>query len=198
MRAFAAVSLAAVLLAPVTAHAAPAAPAGPPCHDPSYWTATGAASVDAVAAGPIVLRERGGANPLAGSVTCTLRDSWGTALWSASSPVATGVVTLAPTAVTRPPDADWLCTRVTLADGRSWDDYFQAWTANASELCWYVGPREPCDSVTDPACGGLGPVLYTVVPRTLDGLICPELAEAFPPYGDVPDVWDCPPYWYQS
>ena len=28
----------------------------------------------------------------------------------------------------------------------------------------------------------------------LDSVVCPVLAVVFPPQGDVPGVWDCPPY----
>lgn len=27
-----------------------------------------------------------------------------------------------------------------------------------------------------------------------DPLVCPVLATMFPPEGDIPGVWDCPPY----
>jgi hypothetical protein len=144
-------------------------------------------------AGPLVLDADPAAQPVRGSVTCTLVDGFhhdSPVLASATSRTTPGVVALEPTFAS----FHWsetailsVCTSVDVAgrdrlhhDPTLGDD--GGWTADATARCQPVfGPAEPLPLVDD-------------VWLLLDSIVCPALAVAFPPQGDVPGVWDCPPY----
>ena len=56
-----------------------------------------------------------------------------------------------------------------------WDDVAEAWSTSPYVQCDELWQAEPPDV-------------------WIDGVVCPVLAVAFPPQGDIPGIWDCPPY----
>lgn len=86
-----------------------------------------------------------------------------------------------------------LCSAVTITHlGGSperyyWDDVANRFSADPAAPCYIQNSSDySCPLAAGDDCG--------LHPDTLDELICPELAKAFPPEGDIEGVWDCPPY----
>jgi hypothetical protein len=197
VRALAAVPLSILLLLPATASAAPAPLTGVGCGT-SYADdpATPGGSVGELDGGPLVLVADDPAVPVRGSVTCTLQTGathGGAPLAAATSATTTGVVVLpaTPVAFTADPlDTVYLCTRVDVEGGAVWysDEEAGEWSTDPDVPCAPLGVDEVCPTADPTArCSPWSPVL-------IDSITCPILALVFPPWGDVPDVWDCPPY----
>lgn len=74
-----------------------------------------------------------------------------------------------------------LCTELRVAGEPPlyWDDDAEDWSGDPDVAC-YIPP----DGGPDPE----------PIERLLDQLVCPVLALVYPPEGDIPGVWDCPPY----
>jgi hypothetical protein len=114
----------------------------------------------------------------------------------AVSPTSAGVAVLPPTPFELDLDpgtyqAVYLCDEVQV-DGVGtfyWHAYDSVWTTDSAAPCLgavthpYEDPVDVPWEVIDPPQG-----------EQVDPLVCPVLAQVFPPHGDVPDVWDCPPY----
>lgn len=122
-----------------------------------------------------------------GAITCTvqLTPTRGTGVVGTVSAAGDPVLanaTVVSYDVARRDDPVWLCAAFTPTGGTTlyYDDDRGDFTA---------GPAAPCGQVPQPCeCGPSDPL------RVLDPLVCPVLALVFPPSGDVPLVWDCPPY----
>lgn len=201
LRALSVASVAAATL--VTALATPASAAPSPT-----GSLCGFASADAPVAGtqngvlfggPVVLGDD--TNPAvvySGTLTCTfqagrLNGSHSDAdTCSASSPLATGVATLAAPNVLcsfalASDDYGHVCTQVDIVGGPT--------------LYWASGVGGPGEWTTDPSAN-CTPTSFTVVntdivspvKAILDAVLCPLLAPFFPPDGDVGIFYDCPPY----
>ncbi|MDQ1711085.1 MAG: hypothetical protein QOE45_535 [Frankiaceae bacterium] len=131
------------------------------------------------------------ANPVSATLTCTIRQggyvTHVSPVLAAASASGTGVVVVPPTLVhiTGSPSSTWgICTALDVTDAHGttahlyWDTARAQFGTDPSAVCF---ERYESDEF-------------------LEGLVCPVLAEAFPPRGDVvlPDpigkVWDCPPY----
>jgi hypothetical protein len=149
-------------------------------------------------AGPILLADDTDPSKVWwGSVTCTLQvePQHGTRsndLAALTGPVTPGVVSVAGTAAYRYGEGDtvYLCTQVDVLGGPTlyWDDQ---WDTGS----WSTSPTARCASATEvpepePTPFQLVDDLIRIV---VDPIVCPLLAFAFPPDGDVP-VWECPPY----
>ena len=145
-------------------------------------------------AGPIVLDPDPAGQPVWGSVTCTLVDGRShdsRVIGTASSETTPVVAALEPTLV----PVEWadddvlsICVSVEIVGrGRLYYDPEMAggdggWTTDPAASCDLVfGPAEPLPLVDD-------------AEELVDSIVCPLLAVAFPPQGDVPGIWDCPPY----
>jgi hypothetical protein len=94
-----------------------------------------------------------------------------------------GVVTAGPSQVSfsaGPSDSVYLCAEVVRDEDESvlyYDAAHDEWSTSSSVPC--------ADGLsTGGPSGG----------DDLDPTLCPLLATAFPPSGDIPGVWDCPPY----
>jgi hypothetical protein len=82
----------------------------------------------------------------------------------------------------------WLCTEI-VVDGQS---------------LYFDDPNDPTvngsfSTSSSAACGlaideGTDDPTITAIGELIDSIICPVLAIVFPPQGDIPGVWDCPPY----
>lgn len=122
-----------------------------------------------------------------------------------------GVAVLAPVhMVYRDPSFAGLaiCTEVTVTDrdGESatlyWDVADEEFGTDPSVTCGPVA----CVTSADDACHGGPPSIppepvrdavdlaNQVIVEHVDPPLCAVLDDLFPPEGDVPDVWDCPPY----
>lgn len=100
----------------------------------------------------------------------------------------TDVAVVTPTAVafTAAPETPvYQCTEV---DFEGWGRLY--WASNGlGGGNWTYDATASCDaglSVDVP--------LDDVTVAAVDPIVCPQLSAVFPPDGDVPDVWDCPPY----
>lgn len=149
-------------------------------------------------------------NPVSVTLTCTLHDAWSArhsdpAVASVSATGA-GVAVLAPTVVEVLVGRDLVvCTKasVTDTDGDTftayWDGGRTEFTADPNAFC---GPAACTTEWPPRGEGACGPSVFDVVDHVedltpwgpVDAAVCPVLAGAFPPEGDVADVWDCPPY----
>ena len=187
MRALASVAALLVSVLPYApAHAAPD-PVGDRCNLAGYTdpVATGADDHWTMWAGPLALVDDAApATVLSGRVRCEVREGFahtGQLLVAADGPVTPAVVVLPPTTVTftLPGPVDFsVCTEVELTDGRVlyWDDDAQGWSTDPDVTCLSL-------------VGHPLPVPWDLV----DALVCPVLAQVYPPDGDVPGLWDCPP-----
>jgi hypothetical protein len=140
--------------------------------------------------GPVVMTEQDGTTPETGTLTCRIQvdvanhTGWGWAVWGHG----TGVLTAGPSVVSYPTGSNvYLCAEFSDdSDGVTyyWDANASRWSTNASVSC---GLAYGSDDPTEEAV-------------LVDSIICPVLALAFPPEGDVTlrapvgTVWDCPPY----
>jgi hypothetical protein len=136
---------------------------------------------DTLYAGPVTLVDDT-AGPVTATIVCTVRDGGShaaPALASAESDPGTGVVALPPTTVSYL-DLGYtaICTELRIVGGPTlyYDAGSRAWTTDPATLC-------------EPSLDVIGPDPYLP-----DAVLCPLLTGAFPPDGDVPGVWDCPPY----
>lgn len=154
-------------------------------------------------------------NPYAITLTCTLKVGWSNDHTSPAAATASasglGVAVLPPTLLPYDdPDGTFaaVCTEVTVTD-RDGDSATFYW--DVYDESFGTDPTVPCGPVFCPlsarnACGGGPP---SVPPREVrdaidiamwgieewvDPAACAVLDDQFPPEGDVPDVWDCPPY----
>jgi hypothetical protein len=129
---------------------------------------------------------------VSGSLVCSLRQGLyhtDPLLAQAASPVTPGVVVVPPTLVTYTADpVAWItaCTEVRVDGGPTlyWDDEAEVWSTDPGVLCYDFGP-EP-----DP----LGEVVDGLFVDVVDPLLCAVLVTQYPPEGDLPGIWDCPPY----
>jgi len=156
-----------------------------PFGEPDRWVAH-------VDAGPVVLSETGEA--VAGRVVCTFVEGYG----HLSPPVAVarsvttpGVAQLPPTLVElqQEPQAHVsLCTSVEILGGGTyyWDAIGLAWSADPAVDCWNWFPPGPEDKVFD--------VVDPVLCEVLAGLSPGAGPVTIEPDGDVPGVWECPPF----
>ena len=158
--------------------------------------------------GPLVVADLSDlvANPVSATLTCSIHVGWDN--WNHAGPVAvsasaTGavVVTLPPTVVSYRliPDEGWsFCTALTVTDAHG----------DTQHLYWHEWEQEFSTSNTVPCYQPWGPpppppiweLVEDLFLQVVDPVLCPLLAIAFPPEGDV-DVpvlggpfWDCPPY----
>jgi hypothetical protein len=145
-----------------------------------------------VSAGPVLLTDD--ADPVAGlsgSVTCSLQIDAGTHdapdVAAITGPTTARVAALAGEVeyVRAGYDYDlWYCTRVDLTDGTTL--YYDEGDA-VDDGGWS----------TDPATSSCALAYASAVPRPSCDWVCGScavLGVAFPPDGEVPGVWDCPPY----
>ena len=81
----------------------------------------------------------------------------------------------------------YLCTEVSVnGTVYYYDDASGSWSASASATC---GEAIQQDLIPEPLFSLINSILEQVDPT-----ICPFIAMAFPPEGDVLGVYDCPPY----
>lgn len=107
---------------------------------------------------------------------------------AAASSTGTGVAVLAPTAIsyTAPEGLDvYQCTQVTV-NGTTYYWNGTTWTTDPSSACQLATSQEIPPE----------PILSTInmILEQVDPTICPVIAQAFPPEGDIGNVYDCPPY----
>lgn len=205
----------AALLPGQGASAAGPAPAGEVCGFVSMSDTTGQMQSGEIDGGPLV------APGSAVSITCSIHVDNGTHSGTAAvSASATGqsVVVLPPTPMSYPdPEAQpvHLCTEATV-DGTAWYWDGAAWTTDPDapcvpsiDLCEYdcvagvlglvysagaeVLPPEVREVAWDPVFRGVG-CWITGWCHPLDALLCSSFEVLFPPEGDIPGIWDCPPY----
>jgi hypothetical protein len=149
--------------------------------------------------GPLVAAAAADGAPPADPLTITLRcslqtDAYGTSSgpdFAETSGTGTGVAIAPPVEFAIPPDEiAYVCTEVTLTDRagtvrhRYWDENLYDFTDD---------PDAACGLVYFYPCGGYGTTCEDYVGPLLDAVVCPALAPLYPPDGDVPDVWGCPP-----
>ena len=153
--------------------------------DPSPQRGTMRVEVDG---GPVLLTEADGVTPARGTLVCRIvvSEHWNAHL-DAGTDVAgrgTGVLTAGP-AVVRVASDWWgdvfLCTQ--FVDDRGgvtyyWNDWPGEWSTDPAVPCAVYDVSEPDDGLE----------------LLVDSIVCPFFALLFPPEGDVPSVWDCPPY----
>lgn len=136
------------------------------------------------------------AQPVTATLTCAIHVGWGNLTHAGSDAVsasATGnaVVTLPPTVVSYKYDPYTfeviaVCTELAVTDGHG-DTYH----------LYYDGFREEFSSSPNVECQwawGEPPPPPPPIWERVDAIVCPIFAVVFPPYGDIPDIWDCPPY----
>ena len=141
-----------------------------------------------------------------------------------ASASGTGVAVLPPTPYRFTMADPWeplsLCTEVILVDGHGethhlyWDDssnggahdFSTSPTAKCFGPCNLAFPSNcdppPCEDEIGLHCRVVGfhtvPAVFDAVSSVfvdvVDPAICPVLVTAYPPEGDVPNLWDCPPY----
>jgi hypothetical protein len=156
--------------------------------------------------GPVLLTEQDGFTPETGTLTC--RVQVGTSDHTGSGPAVsghgTGAITAGPAVVNILANADvYLCSEFT--DDSDGVTYY--WDAVAGE--WSADPNTPCEPSFPLDCADCPPYIRDLLrdlfnlsssldsdtrKRLLDSILCPILAQVFPPEGDIPGVWDCPPY----
>ena len=105
-----------------------------------------------------------------------------------------------------PPDQPvYLCTEVRISGKETfyWNAINPTPTPPAPSGSWSHDPNSFCNEAIRQEIlpGPLGPVLDLIFNTVNDILIdevdpriCPILAVIFPPEGDIPPLWDCPPY----
>ena len=190
-----------LLLAGSLAYAAPAGatPAGRRCAlqsvtDPtvahgetqSGHTSGGPIADDATSTATVTLRctiQVGAANSTHAGVD---------AAFGASSGTGAAVVAAVTVAYVLPEGQPvYLCSEVTV-DGMTsyWDEVAGAWSSNSAASCDEAVVQEVLPGPFAPVLDVAGPIMDGVV----DPVACPVLAAVLPPDGDVPGVWDCPPY----
>ena len=210
-------ALALLLVAPATTHAQEPVLAGEVCgyvaHQDvatSRWDVhlyggpIAAADVELVAPDPL---EWVVDNPTSVTITCSLHlgSTHASPVMESASATGDAVAVLLPTARdVAAIDAVTLCTRVAVTDGdgRSyefyWDGGDQEFARETSANC-----RAACTQELPPRGeGACGPGPFDIVDHmlgsppwaTVDAVVCAVLKEQYPPEGDVPGVWDCPPY----
>jgi hypothetical protein len=191
--AIAALSLAALPAAPAAADE----PWGGACGYSTVTPGNADGSFEAVLDGRVMLSSEVGAPPVYGTLTCTLVEGLehgDPVLVSVTSDVTPVTAVVPPRVVTVRPAHEWswvvACTRVDVVGGgtyyRTYDE-----THDVSHD-WSTQPEGHCTSLV----GGFDTDLPGEEPTgtEADPVVCPVLATAFPPQGDVPGVWDCPPY----
>jgi hypothetical protein len=204
-----AVAVLALLLAPLPAHAAPQV-TQPACSFVSTAEPTDPGTqAGEISGGPVTAYDLDVplGNPVWVALICSLHTGWNvthdTPAVASATGVGPGVAVLPPTPVTYPAgplDNVTLCgeVAVTGAGGATtrlyWDDQAGAWTTDPTSSCG----QDFCET-TD--CGPMpdlvGQVIDAVNDLTIavvDPVVCPVLAQAAPPEGDLEYVWDCPPY----
>jgi hypothetical protein len=195
---------------PGTAHAAVQEPWGSRCGLSTLIHPTDTSKTLAqLNGGPLVVSDDESDDPVYASLTCSIhlgvanvRHSGADAA-SATSPTTPTVVMLPPTLV----EYDWLpaqnlylCAQVDVVGGPTW--YWARDTRQTGQ--WSTDPESECTYDTDEGEEFVPDEVWDLV-DAVDGLIgdaehlvdavtCPALATLYPPEGDVPDVWDCPPY----
>lgn len=211
-------ALALLLAAPATTHAQEPVLAGDVCNyvarqevaTTSRWTVNlyggpiAAADVELVAPDPL---EWVVDNPTSVTLTCSLHaGSYHTSPVLASASASGDGVALLPPAQREVDDIylATLCTRVSVTDGdgRSyefyWDGGQQEFSRDMSVECGAACTLEWPPSGE----GACGPGPYDIVDHVtgsvpwgpVDAVACEVLKQQYPPDGDIPDVWDCPPY----
>lgn len=139
--------------------------------------------------GPLVADERTGVTI---SMTCTLQHGAnsthaGADTASASSLFLPQAVVLPPTFVTfRPPAGApiFICTQMKINSTTYYhDDSTSSWSTSTSVPCkpYRLG-------------GDIGEEVDRILVEEVDPVLCPVLSLVFPPEGDIPLLWDCPPY----
>ncbi len=189
----------ALLLAAVAPHAGAAEPAAP-----TGFACGFAATADPERADWWVGEVDGGPLTVPGSERVTLRCSiqlgWLThdapdlVSVSASGDGSAGVAVVPPTVFryTDPhDDVVAVCSEVTVveAGGATRTLYRDHHSGD-----WTTDPRSTCDFMSTVCPTTTRGHDYCRDPFEPDSTLCPVLATAFPPEGDVPGLWDCPPY----
>jgi len=217
-------ALALLLAVPVASHAQDPLLAGEVCRFVAFAPAAGTTWTAVVDGGPLAAADVAFVapdplqwvvdNPVSVTLTCTLHVGFfvnhtSPAAASASA-TGDGVAVLLPTLLgVDVPDHDdiiTVCTRasVTDRDGQTYDRYWDAqreeFTNDPSATC---GPVACTLEFPPRGEGACGPSAFDVIDHLvgevppwgpIDAAVCPVLKELYPPEGDVPGVWDCPPY----
>ena len=127
-----------------------------------------------------------------GSITCTIQVNQSThagadacAVTGPTTPVA-GEVAGTCTYASATGDNVYLCTEVDIVNGPTlyWDSVNDVWSTEPNVGC-------SLDITVEPGEEG-GPIHELEL--LIDSIICPVLATLLPPQGDIPGLWDCPPY----
>ena len=199
-------AMAALAAGTILSSFAGSATAGEPVDGPSGFlcgfsslsnpTAEAGTQTGEIDGGPLAIVDAEG-NVGSGTLTCTIQVNQGTHDGSgvAVSASGTGVVAFGPTVVSYQADDDdivFLCSEFTYANGGP-TLYFHSSEDPTVEGHWSTASTSACAQATS---ANSGDVLEPIRPieELVDSLICPVLAVVFPPTGDIPGVWDCPPY----
>ena len=176
---------------------ASATPAGRLCSFTSITDPTvegGGTQTGQINAGPITDDTQVGATI---TVTCTIQVGAANSTHAGADAVAlsntgTGAVSLAGQANYLSPEGQpvYLCTEVTVNGTTYYRDSVNATWGTAGSPCAEAISQEIFPGPLAPVIDAINQVLIDVV----DPAICPVLATLFPPEGDVPPLWDCPPY----
>jgi hypothetical protein len=181
-------ALAASSLVAAPAHAALAYPAGTGCVAEAFLDPTTDEMVEtgSFMGGPVVLAHLGPTITGAGTLTCRVQPDNPTR--GGGGPSVSGhdstVVVAGPaqfTYQTFPGEVAYLCSE--FVDDATGTTYY--WTETTREWTTAAVPCDRFDSV---------PPLDDLTRTVVDPLVCPLLATLLPPDGDVPGIWDCPPY----
>lgn len=185
-------AVAALLAATATpAGAAGAELAGPTCSMSSFSGTANTGYLVVVDGGPIAVT--GSDEPVSVTLTCSVMAGYNgdhtrdpLAVVSATGD-GVAVVPPTPVFIEDPQDVIGTCTSVTLVerDGDTTTLYHDDYGPGFS-----TDPTVPCGAL--PLCSGCG--LYDQVWNAVDAAVCPVLAQAFPPDGDVDGLYACPPY----
>ena len=132
------------------------------------------------------------------TLTCTIQvgaanASHGGADSFALSNTGTGAASVAGQASYVSPEGQpvYLCTEATVnGTAYYYDSDTGTWTTDSSVRCGEAIQQEIFPGPLAPVIDAINQILIDVV----DPAICPVLATLFPPEGDVPPLWDCPPY----
>lgn len=141
-------------------------------------------------------------NPASATLTCDLQlndQTHGGPNTVSLSASGTTVVVLPPTTTSYAlsvNDTVHLCTSVTVTDARGdsgtfyWDAWEQEWTTDSTVPCTgLLAP--PCCYV--PFVGDTSEIVGELF-LEVDRIVCAVLDDVFPPEGDIPGLWHCPPY----
>ena len=149
--------------------------------------------------GPLVIVDAEG-NTGEGTLTCTIQVNQGTHAGtgvSVSGQSTNSVVVIPPSVVSYQAgeeDVVFLCTEFDPgAPGGNDSLYFHSSNDPAVEGHWSLDPTSACAQATSAGGGDIFDPIEPVI-LLLDTIICIPLAILFPPEGDIPNVWDCPPY----